>query len=319
MKNYLIIGNGVAGTTAAEYVRKHDRKGTITIVTDEQFPFYNRIKLIEFVAGELTEQDLILKDEQWYQERNITLHTNTRITGADSRQKKVTVEDGREFPYDCLLLATGSHSFVPPLIGHNQDGVFTLRNIVDARKIKNYAEKTDQVIMIGGGLLGLETGNSLRKLGKQVTVVEFFPRLLPRQLDVEGAGRLQRMMEAMGFRFKIGAVPKEISGNGTADGVVLENGEILPAQMVIFSAGVRPNMEVARALELDHDRGVKVDDRLRASKPDIFAAPAMWRNLTARPTASGRRASSREGSPGPIWRAKTRYTKALRWLLRSRW
>ncbi len=272
MKNYLIIGNGIAGTTAAEYIRKHDKEGIVTILTDELLPFYNRVKLIEFIAGELSEQDLILKDKQWYEERNIKLHTNTRVTGADPRQKQIVSADGREFPYDCLLLAIGSHSFVPPIIGHNQDGVFTLRNIVDARKIKKYAEKTNHVVMIGGGLLGLETGNSLRKLGKRVTVVEFFPRLLPRQLDVEGADRLQRMMEGMEFSFRIGTVPKEISGKDTADGVILEGGEILPAQMIIFSAGVRPNMQVARALGLDCDKGVKVDDRLRTSKPDIFAA-----------------------------------------------
>jgi nitrite reductase (NADH) large subunit len=144
--------------------------------------------------------------------------------------------------------------------------------VQDAKDIADWAKGIERVVLIGGGLLGLEAGNALRKLGKQVMVVEFFPRLLPRQLDVDGAKRLQGIMEGMGFSFRLGAKTQEIKGENGVDGVVLEGGETLPAQMVIISAGVRPNLEMAEALKLDHDKGIKVDNHLRTNQPDIYAA-----------------------------------------------
>ena len=121
-------------------------------------------------------------------------------------------------------------------------------------------------------MLGLEAGNALRKLGKQVMVVEFFPRLLPRQLDIDGAKRLQTIMEGMGFSFRLGAKTQEITGDDQVDGVLLEGGESLAAQMVIISAGVRPNLEMAEALKLDYDKGIKVDEHMRTNQPGIYAA-----------------------------------------------
>jgi nitrite reductase (NADH) large subunit len=272
MTKYLIIGNGVAGTTAAETIRKQDKTGSITVVTDESVHFYWRIQLNEHIAGELGEEKLYARKKEWYEEQGIDLRLNTRIQGGDVKERLLISEDNQEFPFDRLLIATGSHSFVPPIKGSEKKGVFTLRSFQDARDIMEWAKNIDKVVMIGGGLLGLEAGNALRKLGKQVMVVEFFPRLLPRQLDVPGAERLQALMEGMGFSFRLGAKTQEIAGNGRVEGVVLEGGETLPCGMVIISAGVRPNLDLAKALDLDHDKGIKVDEWMRTSQPDIFAA-----------------------------------------------
>jgi len=272
MGPYLIIGNGVAGTTAAEQIRKHDKEGSIIIVTEEGLPFYYRIRLNEFISGEVKEQNLLAKKEQWYKEQRIDLRLNTRIRGADPAKKLVYTEKNEGLSYDRLLLATGSHSFVPPIKGADKKGVFSLRSVQDARDIATWAEGIDDAILIGGGLLGLEAGNALRKLGKKVMVVEFFPRLLPRQLDVDGAKRLQGIMEGMGFSFRLGAKTQEIAGDGEVEKVLLEGGEALRARMVVVSAGVRPNLDMAEALHLDHDKGIKVDERLRTSAADIFAA-----------------------------------------------
>ncbi|MBF0507553.1 MAG: NAD(P)/FAD-dependent oxidoreductase [Deltaproteobacteria bacterium] len=272
MKQYLIIGSGVAGLTAAEEIRKHDHEGRITILSAEDIPFYYRIKLNEFIAGEFTEQALIAKKEQWYQDNNINLELNTLVVAADRQKKTVTTDDNRTFPYDSLLIATGGNSFIPPIKGSEKAGVLALRTIKDARDISAQARKTGEVVLIGGGLLGLEAGNAFRKLGLRVTVVEFFPRLLPRQLDVPGAALLQTMMEGMGFAFRLGAKTEGIVGNDRVDGVALAGGETLPAQMVIISAGVRPNMILAKPLELETDKGIKVDDYLRTNQPDIYAA-----------------------------------------------
>jgi len=170
------------------------------------------------------------------------------------------------------LLATGSHSFIPPIQGVYQKGVFTLRTVDDARRIIACCETAEKVLLIGGGLLGLEAGNALRKRGKQVTVVEFFPRLLPRQLDERGAGRLRRLMEDMGLSFRIGVTTKEIAGTGSVENVILQDDAAIPADMVIVSAGVRPNLEPARWLGLKCNSGIIVDSTLRTSRPEVFAA-----------------------------------------------
>ena len=273
MKTYLIIGNGVAGTTAAETIRKQDPTGSITILSEEDIPFYYRIRLNEFIAGDVGEDKLSAKKEAWYQEQRLDLRLNTRIIRLDAAAKQLTTESGETVTFDRLLLATGSHSFLPPMEGIAQQGVFSLRHIKDARAILAQAKKSEGVILIGGGLLGLEAGNALRRLGKKITVVEFFPRLLPRQLDSKGAARLQEIMEKMGFAFRLSAMTKTITGsNGRANGIVLEGGEALPGQMVIVSAGVRPNLELAKAGGLACDKGITVNDRLETSASDIYAA-----------------------------------------------
>ena len=273
MKNFLIIGNGVAGTTAAEFIRKHDAKGKITIITDEALPFYYRIRLNEYISSDISEQELVAKNQQWFKDNDIDLELRTRIVEANPQQKVIVSENNRKFYYDLLLIATGSHSFVPPIKGYDLKGVFTLRTIKDAHEISTYANNSDKVVLIGGGLLGLETGYALRKLGKKVTVVESFPRLLPRQLDVDGAFRLQQILEEMGFSFRIGAKTLEITGdNQTTKGVLLEGGEVLAADMIIISAGVRSNLELADALELEYDKGIKVNEHMRTTRADIYSA-----------------------------------------------
>jgi len=272
MAHYLIIGNGIAGTTAAEHIRKQDDKGSITIVADEGLAFYNRMKLNELISGEMPEQKLMMKKDEWYKEQRIDLKLKTRIESAEPAEKVVVTKDNKKLPYDRLLIAAGSHSFIPPMKGADKTGVFALRSVQDARDISTWAKGIQEVVLIGGGLLGLEAGNALRKLGKKVMVVEFFPRLLPRQLDGDGAKRLQTIMEGMGFSFRLGAKTQEIVGEGKVKGVLLEGGETLSAEMVIVSAGVRPNLELAKALNLKHDKGIIVDERMRTSLPDVFAA-----------------------------------------------
>jgi nitrite reductase (NADH) large subunit len=272
MTNYLIIGNGVAGSTAAEYIRKNDKRGNIRIVTDEDLAFYYRIRLNEYISGDITEQGLLAKKQEWYKQTGIELMLKTRITGSDPEERIVIAEGNKRLAYDKLLIATGSRSFIPPIKGSEKGGVFALRHIKDARDIISHVRNIGEVVIIGGGLLGLEAGNGFRRLGKEVTIVEFFPRLLPRQLDVEGAKRLQAIMEGMGFRFRLGAKIQETAGDHLVNGVLLEGGELLPARMVLISAGVRPNMDLAGPLGLEFDKGIKVDKRLRTNRAHIYAA-----------------------------------------------
>ncbi len=269
---YLIVGNGVAGTTAAASIRKIDGDGQITVLSEEAYPFYTKIRLPEYLSGELDKQKLIVRKSDWYRELNIELFLNTVVSGID-HDKKMVLTSGGSMPYDRLLLATGGVSFVPPIPGADKKGVFTLRTLADAIAIRAFAQSANKrVLLIGGGVLGLEAGNGLRKAGHTITVAEVFPRLLPRQMDHEGASILQSQMEQFGFRFHLGAHSKEIIGNDTAEGLLLNDGTRIDCDMVIISAGVRPKSVLAQVLGLKIEKGVIVDDRMSTGIPDVYAA-----------------------------------------------
>lgn len=271
-KRYVIVGNGVAGTTAAEHIRKNDEEGRIILLTEEDLPFYSRIRLIDYLAGDVDEAELVIRAPEWYAQQRIELRTGTRVTGADPDRRVVTFDRGGEIPYDLLLLASGSHSFIPPIIGSDKLGSFALRNIADARQIVSRCQAGGEAVVIGGGLLGLEAGNSLRRRGMQVTVVEFLPRLLPRQLDPTGAEKLREIMEGMGFSFHLNISVHEIQGGTTVERVVLDDCEVLTADLVLIAAGVRPNLDLAGHLGVARNKGILVDDLLRTSRPEVFAA-----------------------------------------------
>ncbi len=272
MNKYVIVGNGVAGTTAAESIRQHDKDGKIDIVTEETTPFYTRIRLPDYIAGDVEKEKLILHPPDWYRKRNVDVHLGEGVRAVDREKREAQITQGSTFPYDRLLLANGSHAFIPPIKGVDKAGAFALRTVDDAEQIRDYAQNAERVVLIGGGVLGLETGNGLRRLGRKVTVVEFFPRLLPRQMDVPGAELLQRQMESMGFRFYLGAKSQEVLGKGKVEGLRLEGGQTIPCDMVLISAGVRPNLDLANQLDLEIDKGVVVNDRLETQVPDVYAA-----------------------------------------------
>ncbi|MEW6660065.1 MAG: FAD-dependent oxidoreductase [Thermodesulfobacteriota bacterium] len=271
MATYLIVGNGVAGNTAAETIRKHDAAGKILIFAKEKYPFYYIPGLPEYLSGERPRHRLIIHDEQWYGDNRLELHLETAINRIDAARKLAFASDGKTYSYDKLLLATGGISFVPPIKGAGLPGVFTLRTIGDADAIREKAAKSQRLALIGGGILGLEAGNGLRKLGLEVTVIEFFPRLLPRQMDVPGAAILQQQMEDMGFRFHLGATTREIVRQNDGLLIRLESGEAIEADMILISAGTRPDLTLAKSLGLEIDKGVKVDDTMQTGLADIYA------------------------------------------------
>ncbi|TNF56128.1 NAD(P)/FAD-dependent oxidoreductase [bacterium] len=269
---YVIIGNGVAGTTAASNIRKLDSSGEITILTDEALPFYSRIRLIDYLAGEINEKGLVINKDDWYEKHNINLLLKTPVSEIDKDKKQVITVSGERLEYDRLLIATGGFSFIPPIAGAEKKGVFTLRTLKDAQELIQYAGEKKNVLLIGGGVLGLEAGNSLRKRRHRITVVEFFPRLLPRQMDPDGAEVLKSQMEDMGFTFYLGAKSKEILGKKSATGLLLEDGTWIDTDLIIISAGVRPQAELAKNLGMTVKKGLLVNDRMETEIKDIFAA-----------------------------------------------
>ncbi len=269
---YLIIGNGVAGTSAASNIRKLDDKGEITILTDETMPFYSRIRLIEYLAETVKAEDLVIYKQDWYEKNKIKLLPGIRVTDIDKKGKTLTTSKDEKYKYDRLLLATGGYSFVPPITGSDKKGVFTLRTLKDADNIVSYIKGTKKVLLIGGGILGLEAGNSLRKTGHDVIVAEFFPRLLPKQVDPEGSEILKTKFDNMGFTFYLGASSKEILGNDKATGLLLEDGTKIDCDSIIISTGIRPRAKLAKKLGLKINKGLPVNDSMQTEISDIYAA-----------------------------------------------
>lgn len=271
--NYVIIGNGIAGTTAAAKIRNIDGKGNIKIFSDEPYPFYSRMRLTDILAGKSDKDRLIIRGDEWYDQNKIELFLNNPVTDIDIEKKEIITGSKEKVPYDKLLLATGGTAFKPPIQGADKKGVFTLRTMEDTLNVLDYLGKSNKkIVVIGGGVLGLEAGNCLLEGGFSVTVVEFFPRLLPRQMDPEGAEILKSQMESMGFSIYLGAESQEIIGGDRAEALILKDGSKLECDMILISAGIRPKLDLAKKLDLKIERGLVVNDRMETSIPDIFAA-----------------------------------------------
>ena len=272
MKRYLIIGTGVAGARAAVKIREADQKGEVHIFTDEAYPFYYRVRFPEYVAGEVTIQTLTIHTKEWYQSKEISIHLEEPIGEVNIPKKEVISKKGKTYAYDLLLMATGGNAFIPLIKGTEKKGVFTLRTMNDAIQMKEFSEGIKQAILIGGGLVGLETGGALLRRGIKVAVIEYNTRILPRQMDPEGAQILQRKMESMGFSFFLNSQSEEILGKEIVEGLRLKDGRVVEGQMVIISAGVKPNIKLAQTMGLEIKNGILVNDRLETKTEGIFAA-----------------------------------------------
>lgn len=270
---YVIVGNGVAGVNAAKAIADAKPGASIAVLAAEKYHYYNRWQLPAFLAGELAQDEILFYPPQWYEDHGIAVHLDCAVAKLDPAGHRVALCDGRQVSYERLLLAAGGAAVVPPTIaGTEKQGVFVLRTLDDALAIKAYADGVKEAIVIGGGLLGLEVAHALHALGLPVTVIEFFPRLLPRQLDVAGAELFRAMVEASGIKVITGAVCQEIQGDGPATGVGLQGGDIVQGGLVIISAGIRARSQLAQAAGLEVKRGVVVNDSLQTSAPDIYAA-----------------------------------------------
>lgn len=295
---YLIIGNGVAGMTAAEEIRKLDQTGTIRIIGDERYLTYYRVKLSHFISKSFETRELMIHDENWYRDRNIDLLLGKRLKSIDPGARKVLLENGKEIGYHKLLLANGSSSFIPPVEGVKKEGVFALRNLQDLEQIQAYLADCQEVAVIGGGLLGLEAAWALKERGLRVNVLEFFPYLLPRQLDPELAAYVKGQLEQKGLKIYLSAETREVTGAEKVEGVGLKDGGFVPAEMVLFSTGVKPNIAIAEGTDIDKNRGIKVNAYMETSVENIYAAgdvaefesvvPGLWSVAADQGKAAGR-------------------------------
>lgn len=259
----VIIGNNVAGTTTAKAIRDLRPDIDINVFTEERYHYYPRPMLIEFIAGKIDEKNLFFYSDDWYAKNRIKVHLSTPVEKIEPEEKRVLAGD-KWFDYDALVIATGARAFMPPIKGLPKKNVLTLRTLDDAKVIIASVPKANTAAIIGGGLLGLETARALKsaKPDMAITVLERGDFLLKRQLDNEGGGILRALIEEMGMDAITEAQVEEIIGGEAVEKVRLKDGREIDAQLVIVSAGIRANTELAEKANLKINRGVVVDDWL---------------------------------------------------------
>ncbi len=272
-----IIGNGVAGIFSAQNIRSLNKDVEIEIFSQEKYPYYSRIKLPELISEKLKIEDLIVFKGEWYEKNEIKTKLGKKINRIHPEHKHIFIEgESDPISYDKLILATGSMPNIPPIKNaHNLlgKGVFTLRNIDNALQIKNYIIENDikKAIIIGGGLLGLELAKQINNRDLDTTVIEFFPRLLPKQLDLDCGNMLKEVIEEMGIKVIVGAATEQILGDGKVSGIKLKNGRIYDANLVLIQAGIRPSIDIVIQTKIKTSKGIIVNQYLETNLKDIYA------------------------------------------------
>ncbi len=270
----VVLGNGIAGVTAADFVRRGHPDCEIHVVGSESHVLYNRMGISRLVFGRSAMQGLYLLPEQWYDEHQIVAWLNTVASRIDLESKRVFLATGDTLPYDRLILAMGSSSALPPVAGVGRPGSFVLRSAADAMLIRAYAQEHGcrDAVVAGGGLLGLEAAHSLHELGLRVTVLERGARLLSRQIDEYCSELVDAHFARIGMQVLYQAEADSLTGEDRVDGVALKDGRVLRCDMFLAAVGIRPNAEIARQAGISVNRGVIVNDRMETSVPGVFAA-----------------------------------------------
>jgi len=275
----VVIGNGMAGARVVEEVleRGGAEQFAITVFGEEPHGNYNRIMLSHVLAGEEHEDDIVLNSHDWYADNGVVLRAGVRVVRVDTHAKTVHAADGTTTPYDQLVIATGSRSFIPPMTGlyaaEDQllPGVFGFRTIDDTRAMLAAAAEHEKAVVVGGGLLGLEAARALQGHGLAVEVVHAGTHLMNQQLAAEAGTILASSVEALGIVVHLATRTTEVIGPDRVRGVVLADGRAIDADLLVLAAGIRPVTEVALLSGLDVERGVVVDDQLRTDDPDVYA------------------------------------------------
>ncbi|KFB66337.1 nitrite reductase large subunit NirB [Candidatus Accumulibacter vicinus] len=273
-KNLVMVGNGMAGVrTLEELLKIAPDQYEITVFGAEPHPNYNRILLSPVLAGEMTIQDIILNDHDWYAKHGIKLHLGKKVSRIDRVLRRVIAEDGTEAPYDRLLLATGSNPFILPVPGNDLPGVISYRDIGDTDAMIDAARRYRHAVVIGGGLLGLEAANGLKLRGMDVTVVHLADWLLERQLDQTAGRMLQKSLEDRGLKFLLGKQTEMlIAGeSGRVAAIRLKEGLQIPADLVVMAVGIRPNTTLAESAGIYCHRGIVVNDTMQTYDPKVYA------------------------------------------------
>ncbi len=268
----VIVGNGMApGRMLEALLEKAPGLYDITIFNAEPRVNYDRIMLSPVLSGEKAYEDIIIHDDVWYAYHGITLHKGARVTGIDRAAKTVTAANGITAAYDKLVIATGSAPVIIPVPGADLPGVVAYRDLDDVSRMLEAAKRGGRAVVVGGGLLGLEAAYGLKRQGMEVSVLHLMPTLMERQLDPAAAYLLEKALAARDIAILTKANTRAILGTEKVEGVALEDGRVLPADLVVMAVGIRPSAQLAKEAGLTVNRGIVVDDGMRTSDPSIYA------------------------------------------------
>lgn len=268
---YVILGNGAAGLNAAKAIRERDKTGSIMMISDEEYPTYNRPMLTKSIMADLEINQIQVENGKWYEDNQIFQVLGKKVVSVDTKEKEISLSDGIKLKYTKLIYALGSECFIPPIAGYEKPQVAAIRRLEDTRRISGMLPDTKQVVVIGGGVLGLEAAWEMKKAGCEVTVLELAPMLMGRQLDAAAGDMLKYISECAGIKIHTGVQITEITGEDAVTGVKLGTGEVIPAQLVIVSCGVRANTAVAKEMGVDIDRAVIVNSKMETNLADVYA------------------------------------------------
>jgi len=271
-RKLLVLGNGMAaGRVLEELFARAPSRHDVTILGAEPRVNYDRIMLSPVLSGEKKFAEIVVHDDAWYARHHVDLRKGETAVAIDRAAKTVRTASGSVERYDDLIIATGSRPILIPVPGADLPGVVTFRDLDDVEAMLAAAARGGRAVVIGGGLLGLEAAAGLALKGMTTTVVHLMPTLMERQLDPNAAYLLRKAIEKRGIEVLTGANTSAILGDGKVEGVRLEDGRTLPADLVVMAVGIRPHIAIAKDAGLEVKRGVVVDDHLRTSDPDIYA------------------------------------------------
>jgi len=268
----VIVGNGVAGLSAAKSARKRNAQAEILIISAEKEITYNRPMLSDYMMDDYDEKTFYLEDLKWYEENNVKLLLNTKVTKIDAKASTIITSGDDHIKYDKLILANGSKNFIPPITDMDKDGIYSLRGLEDVHKIMKHSENVKNAVVIGGGLLGLESAFALVQMGKKVTVIEISNHLAKRQLDDQTSEFLRKKLERAGVEIMTEEATGAFLGDGAVTGVSLCNGLKIDAELVIISAGIRSNLGICEGTDIKFNRGIIVNEKMETNVPNIYAA-----------------------------------------------
>jgi len=268
---YLIIGNSAGGIGAAEAIREHDGAGTITIVSDEPYPAYGRALISKYLTGERTIEDIMYRNEGFYEQNNINALLSTNVSDLNIHSRTAMLGDDETIVWEKLLLALGGTPIIPQMKGIGKKGVFTFTKLDDAKSLDGYLYNAGKAVVIGGGLIGISVGEALYKRSIEVTIVEMKDRILNVILDEQASQMAQGTLNGVGIRTIVNNTVDQIGGDESVREVILSDGQVIPCDLVVVAIGVVPRTTLALAAGIEVNRGILVDRHMQTSVSDIYA------------------------------------------------
>ena len=269
---YVIIGGSAAGISAVEAIRSVDQTSPIELFSSEGTPFYSRVLLSYYIAGAITKEELHFRPLEFFSENKVKAHLGQRVEKVLPESKSIRMEDGREYPFDRLLIATGSSPKILDVPGKDKKGVVVMRNIDHAQEIVNCVEEIKTACVLGGGLIGLRTGYALSVRGVKVKIIVKSNYVLSQMLDKESAEMIEGTMRQHGIDIRTGRDAVEIVGKESVEGISLDDGERINCQLVVIGKGVQPNVDFLSSTPIKINEGIVADETMMTSVPDIYVA-----------------------------------------------